>query len=185
MHLLETYALISGCKISKPYIYLEEIKLPDKKYITFHGYSPKGPSKQYNKWELVLKMLRAYQDFDYEIIQIGEINDPKYNYANHDYLGKTNYHSLAYLIKNSCLHLGFDSLPVHLASHFQRKIVAIYPWYSQNCGPYFSETKDIVIIEPSFDIFKPSFNYVDKFDLINTINFLDIYESVIKLIKEI
>lgn len=184
MHLLETYALISGCRISKPYIHLEEIQLPNKKYITFHGFSPKGPSKQYNRWEFVLQMLNSNEKFDYDIIQIGESKDTKYKHANHEYLGKTNYHSLAYLIKHSSLHLGFDSLPVHLASHFQRKIVAIYPWYSQNCGPYFSNPKDFILIEPSFDIFKPCFNFVDKFDLINTIDPFDIYNSVIGLLND-
>jgi ADP-heptose:LPS heptosyltransferase len=119
----------------------------------------------------------------YDIIQIGGSNDVRYEYANHHYLGKTNYHSLAYLIKNAELHLGFDSLPVHLASHFDRKIVAIYPWYAQNCGPYFSDTNDIVILEPDFSIFKPCFNVADRFDLINTIEVSDIYQAVIGLLK--
>jgi ADP-heptose:LPS heptosyltransferase len=130
---------------------------------------------------MVLRMLSLDEDFDYDIIQIGGSNDAKYEYASHDYLGKTNYHSLAYLIKNAELHLGFDSLPVHLASHFDRKIVAIYPWYAQNCGPYFSDADDIVILEPEFDMFKPCFNIADKFDLINTIEVSDIYEAVIDL----
>lgn len=184
MHLLEAYALTAGCKVNHPHVHLEEIELPKDKYITFHGFSPKGPSKQYNKWEMVLRMLSLDKDFDHNIIQIGGSDDAKYEYANHDYLGATNYHSLAYLIKNAELHLGFDSLPVHLASAFNRKIVAIYPWYAQNCGPYFSEPEDVVILEPDFSVFKPCFNVVDRFDLINTIEVSDIYQSVINLLSK-
>jgi len=183
MHLIEAYALTSGCKISEPYIWLEEVVLPKKKYITFHGFSPIAPSKQYNNWEIVLGLLKNDNEFDYEIIQIGQILDKKYQYANHEYLGKTNYHSLAYLIKNCTLHLGFDSLPIHLASFFQKKIVGIYPWYAKNCGPYFSNERDIEILEPDFSVIKPCFNIVDEFDLINKILPLDIYKSVKKLLK--
>ena len=145
MHLVETYALVSGCKISKPFIHLEPIDLPINKYITFHGFSPKGSSKQYNRWPDVLKMLKDDPEFTYDIIQIGGIDDYKYEHADHSYLGKTTYNSLAYLIKHTEIHLGFDSLPIHLASHFNRKIVALYPWYAQNCGPYFSHKNDCII----------------------------------------
>ena len=183
MHLLETYALPSGCKISEPFIHLEPIDLPKHKYMTFHGFHPEGSSKQYKRWSVVLEMLKDDPEFTYDIIQIGGKNDERYENVDHSYLGKTTYHSLAYLIKNAELHLGFDSLPVHLASHFNTKIVAIYPWYAQNCGPYFSKKNDCIILEPDFSIYKPCFSSYDKFDLINTIEPKTIYDSV-KCIKK-
>ena len=66
---------------------------------------------------------------------------------NTSYLGKTSYNSLAYLIKHTDLHLGFDSFPVHLASHYNKKIVALYPQYARNSGPFFSNKKDIYLFE--------------------------------------
>ena len=75
MHLVETYALVSGCKISKPFIHLEPIDLPINKYITFHGFSPKGSSKQYNRWPDVLKMLKDDPEFTYDIIENIIINN--------------------------------------------------------------------------------------------------------------
>ena len=105
MHILETYSLISGAKIDKCFIQEEEIVLPEKPFITFHPYSPKGNSKQYKYWDDVISLLLQNNKFNYDIIQIGEKTDPVYNRVNSLYLGKTTYNSLAYLIKHCSLHL--------------------------------------------------------------------------------
>ena len=182
MHILETYALMSGCKIDKCFIEEEEITLPHKKYITFHPFSPKGNSKQYDKWHEVLGLLRNNTQFEYYIIQIGGQNDVRYNVVDTSYLGQTNYHSLAFLIKNSALHLGFDSLPIHLASYYDKKIVGLYPYYIANCGPYFSSKENVRLFEPNFSNVKPVFGYNDHLRLINTIDPAEIYRSVIELL---
>ena len=181
MHILETYALLSGTKIRKCYIREEKIDLPKTKYITFHGHSPKGNSKQYKFWPNVLAMLGSNPEFNYEIIQIGSKDDVKYD-VNTEYLGKTNYHSLAYLIKHCELHLGFDSFPIHLASHYDKKIVGLYSYYSNTCGPYFSNKENITIFEPNWNITKPTFSHDDPFDLINTIDYLAVYTAVCELL---
>ena len=182
MHILETYSLISGCKIDKCLIHEESIVLPEKKYITFHPYSPKGNSKQYDHWDSVLDKLYNNKQFDYDIIQIGGSDDHKYD-VNTNYLGQTTYHSLAFLIKHCSLHLGFDSLPIHLASHYDKKIVAIYSYYSSTCGPYFSSSENIKILQPDFSKIKPVFDYNDPFRLINTISSENIYLSICKLLN--
>jgi ADP-heptose:LPS heptosyltransferase len=181
MHLIETYAIVSGCQINKPFIHEEPLELPTKKYITFHTYNPKGAGRQYRSWDKVINLLRQNAKFDYELIQIGGISDHRQN-INISYLGKTTYNSLAYLIKHSSMHVGFDSLPVHLASHYQKKIVSIYAHYANNSKPYFSKNKDITIIEPDFSKVKPTFAHEDPFDLINTIPPEKIYSSIINLI---
>ena len=181
MHILETYALLTGAKIDKCFIQEEEIDLPSKKYITFHPYSPKGNSKQYDKWDDIILLLKNNLKFDYEIVQVGEATDQRYN-VNTFYLGKTSYNSLAYLIKNSTLHLGFDSFPVHLASHYDTKIVALYSYYSSTCGPYFSSSNNIRIFEPDFTKIKPTFNVDDPFRLINNIDHTEVYKAVIELL---
>ena len=190
MHILETYSLVTAQKISKCFIHEESINIPLNKYITFHGFHKKGSSRQYKSWQKIIDLLNNNNKFNYEIVQIGEINDLKYNNINNDFLGKTNVNSLAFLINNSELHFGYDSFPVHLASHFQKKIVAIYPHFSKSSGPFFSNEKDIKIIEPYYNKIginpiklKPCFAYNDKNDLINTIDPNEIYESILNLLK--
>lgn len=182
MHLLECYSVSSGAKIGSCFIKEKPIDLPEKQYITLHAFNPKGQSRQYNYWNEVIYKLKQNKKFDYEIVQIGGISDTKYN-VNTEYLGKTTYHSLAYLIKNCSLHLGFDSLPVHLASHYQRKIVAIYAHFSNNTGPFFSKTEDCILLQPDHSVIKPVFSETDPFNKINSIDPTLIYNSVIKLLN--
>jgi ADP-heptose:LPS heptosyltransferase len=182
MHILETYALLSGAKINKCFIHEDPIDIPSSKYITFHPYSPKGNSKQYDHWTTILDLLKNTKSFDYEIIQIGEENDTKYN-VNNKYLGQTTFNSLATLIKKSSLHLGFDSFPVHLASYYNIKIVALYSYYASTCGPYFSDQNKIRLLEPSFDKIKPTFNHNDPYRLINNIDPILVYRSVLDLLE--
>lgn len=181
MHLLESYALVSGAQIDKCFIEEEKINLPNKKYITFHGYNPKGSGRQYKHWNSVLSEL-INQNFPYNIIQIGSKNDISYPIIDTSYLGKTSYNSLAYLIKHSELHLGFDSLPVHLASHYDKKMVVIYAHYANNTRPYFSSSSNIILIQPDFSNIKPVFDINDPFELINTISVDHIVSSINKLL---
>lgn len=184
MHMIECYSVTSGAKIGSCHIHEEPIELPKKPYITFHPHNPKGPSRQYHYWDKVIDKLKNNNNFSHEIIQIGGANDEKYN-VNTDYLGKTNYHSLAYLIKNADMHIGFDSFPMHLASHYQRKIVAIFVYYLSNVGPFFSKPEDCVLLEPNRKKLnlKPVFANVDPFNQINTIDHNQIYKAIITLLN--
>lgn len=182
MHLLETYALTTGIKIDKCFIHEESIELPSRQYITLHAYSPKGNYKQYSFWSKVIYWLKNNNQFNYDIVQIGEEKSSDYD-VNKNYLGKTSFNSLAFLIKNSSLHLGYDSFPVHLASYYDINIVALYPHYSNTCGPYFSSPHKIKILEPDYTIYKPSFNTNDPYRLIDSIDPNTVYESVISLLN--
>jgi ADP-heptose:LPS heptosyltransferase len=181
MHLLETYACVAGCKIDKCFIHEEPILLPEKNYITFHGFNPKGSTRQYDKWQIVIDNLINNINFKYHIIQIGCSSDKKYDNVDTSYLGKTNYNSLAFLIKNSSLHLGYDSFPIHLASYYDIKIVGLYSHFANNTGPYFSNKNKIILFEPN-DKNKPIFNEDDPLNRINTIDPSSISEAVLKLI---
>ena len=182
MHLLECYSVASGAQISSCFIHEERIDLPQTPYITFHGYNPKGQSRQYSHWDKVIDKLKNNPKFNYDIVQVGGLNDKRYN-VNTNYLGKTSYHSLAYLIKHSSLHLGFDSFPVHLASYYQKKIVAIFAHYANNTKPYFSHNSDCILLEPDHSRIKPVFADTDPFNQINTIDPDKIYISLIKLLN--
>lgn len=182
MHLIESYALACGSKIGSCFIQEEPIILPNNHYITFHGYNPKGPSRQYKYWSQVIESLKNLSDFTYDIIEIG--NKHNYSYgSNTSYLSNTSYGQLAYLIKSSSLHLGFDSLPVHIASHYDKKIVALYAHYAQNTKPYFSNPDNIILLEPDHSVLKPVFANEDPFDQINTISPQAIIHSIKKLLS--
>jgi ADP-heptose:LPS heptosyltransferase len=181
MHLLETYAILSGTTIDKCFIEEEHIELPTNPFITLHSHNPKGSNRQYKYWNNVIADLKSVKNFNYDIIQIGGPDDIK-SMANTYYLGKTNYHSLAYIIKHSSLHMGFDSLPVHLASHYNKKMVVLYAHYARNTRPYFSNDKDVVLLEPDHSIIKPVFGDKDPFDQINTINHNLITNNILKLL---
>ena len=168
MHAIETYALVSGAKIGKSFIKEEEIELPKGRYMTFHPHHDKGTARRYGHWEKVVELI-TYNRPLIKVLQIGGIDDKKYDGCDTSLLGKTNYHSLAYVIKHSVLHLGYDSLPVHLASHYQKKIVAIYPFWAKSSGPYFSNPDDVHALEPDFTKIKPCYSYDDPHRLINNI----------------
>lgn len=182
MHILESYALLSGAKINKCYIQEMPIILPVNNYITFHPFSEKGDSKQYDKWNKIIDLLITNKNFNYEIVQIGTHNPIESYPVNINYLGNMKIWQLAYLIKNSSLHLGYDSLPVHLASHYDIPIVAMYSYYANTCGPYFSSSEKIRIFEPDFSKVKPTYGYNDPYRLINNIEYLDVYNSILELL---
>mgnify|MGYP003348438586 CR=1 FL=1 len=181
MHLLEIYASTCGCLIDKCFIHEETIDLPPKQYITFHGFNPKGSCRQYKHWQVIIDWLKN-NNFDYEIIQIGGINDIKYNNINTSYLGKTNYNQLAFLIKHASLHIGYDSLPIHLASMYDKKIIGVYAHWSSVTGPYFSSSENTILFQPDNSIVKPFYGETDPNDKINTIDPLDIYNAINKLL---
>ena len=183
MHLIETYALNCGLKIEKPHIKIEEIELPSKKYITIHSHCEKGPGRNYRNWNNVILELISNNKVDFETVHIGGLESERLIGCNDKYLGKTNFHQLAYLIKNSELHLGYDSFPVHLASHFSKKMVVLYNSYSQHSYPYWSDPKDIVLLEMDYEEHgKPSYSYGDPLDLMNKIEHTTITNSVLKLL---
>lgn len=183
MHLVEAYALASGAAIEKCFINAQPIPLPSKKYITFHGFNPKGTYRQYGYWQTVINNLLSCPDFNYEIVQIGEDKDLKYDNVNADYLGETNFLTLAFLIKYCELHFGYDSFPVHLASHYDKKIVALYPQYAVNTGPFFNVNNDCISIQPPISKMKPVWHENSTNDRINSIDPQLITKSIFELLS--
>ena len=182
MHILESYALLSGAKIGKCHIQEMPITLPTNNYITFHPFSEKGNSKQYNKWNYIIDLLNSNKNFNFDIIQIGTANPNESYPVNINYLGHMKIWQLAYLIKNSSLHVGYDSFPIHLASHYDIPIVGLYSYYANTCGPYFSSTNKTKIFQPDFNIIKPTYGYDDPYSLINKIDHMEVYKSILELL---
>lgn len=183
MHILEQYALNCGVKIDKPFINELFFPLPFDKYITFH---PKGkfPSREYDYWEEVLLQLSPILEKEnIKIVQIGAPKDNLYPYCYHTN-GQTNFNHVAYLIRNSILHLGVDSFPIHIASAYNKKIVGLYcNMYNEQSGPYWSDKKDVRLLQADLNGDKPSYAAVENPKTINRILPENITNSVLDLLN--
>jgi hypothetical protein len=182
MHLIETYALNCGLKIDKPYIYQKYCPVPFEKYISFQPYS-KYDAKSYDYWQEVIDQLFfKLQEHNIHIVQIGGKDEKPIQNCYH-LQGKTSIGQAAYLINKGILHLGVDSFGVHIASHFDKKIVCLYSnSRPENAGPYFSSKENIKIFEVDRSR-KPSYSAVENPKTINKINPADIANSVLEYLN--
>lgn len=91
------------------------------KYITFHSKTTQDP-KNYDYWDEVFERIAGIP-----IVQVGEKNEPLLNHKDVvDFRGKTTPQQLAYIIKNSILHIGLDSFPAHVANVVGAHSVLVY-----------------------------------------------------------
>jgi len=182
MHLVERYATACGVKIDKPYIYENFFPLPVEKYITFQPFS-KYPSKNYDYWEEVTSILLPYfQKNNINIIQIGGKDDkPIANCIN--LCGQTKISQAAFIIKRSIMHLGADSFAAHIASGYDKKIVAIYSNNNiNNVKPYWTNPEDMTLLKPSTNK-KPQYSANEIPKTINSIKPEEIAKSVLDLLN--
>ena len=184
MHILEAYSTSCGLKIDKPFISEKFYAIPADKYITIHTGDGKYDSRNYSYWQDVVDFLSVFLAKEgISIVQVGGEKDPSLkNLINSN--GRTSINQLAFILKNSLLHLGIDSLPIHLASSYGKKIVALYSNVpSQNSGPYWSEKKDVILIESDKDGDKPTYAKVEIPRTIDTIKPDKIFRSVLDLLN--
>lgn len=181
-HLIEEYAKSLGVKIGKPVLVDHYYPTLDDKYITIHT-DDKIDSKNYEYFPQVINLLKPILNKNgYKIYQIGGPQDPKLPNVDGSFLN-LNYKQSSYLIKNSKLHIGIDSLPIHIASIYDIPIVALYSHiYPSNAYPYWSTKKNICIIEADRNGNKPSFGYQESPKTIRTIKPEDIANSALKLL---
>ena len=120
MHVLESYALGSGAKISRPDIFEKFFPCALNKYITLDT-DNRSPSKHYNYWQEVVDILQPIlEKYKIEILQLGYDGD-KILQSVYNTVGQASHNQQAYLIKNSLLHVGPDNLSTDLASGFDKK----------------------------------------------------------------
>ena len=181
-HLIEEYAKSLGVKIGKPYLCEHFYPVVDDKYITIHT-DKKIDSKNYEYFPQVINLLATLRHQNYKIYQIGGPEDPKLENVDAHFLN-LNYKQSAFLIKNSKLHLGIDSLPVHIASVYDIPIVALYSHtYASNAYPYWSSKEKTILIESEKNGNKPSFSYQESPKTIRTIKPEVVAESVLNLLE--
>jgi len=182
MHIVEAYASNTCLKINKPFIYEKYYPVGCDRYITIHN-SCKFDSRKYDHWDSVVRLLKPILNKeDIEIVQIGTKDEKKIKHCE-SLLGKTSFNQLAYVIKRSMLHLGVDSLPVHLASGCGKKIVALFSnMYACHSRPYWSKDEDVILIESDKEGDKPTYTATETPKTINTIAPEKIAAAVCKLL---
>ena len=181
MHLIESYASSCGLKINKPFIYTNFFPLNTDKYISFQPFSK--PAKNYDYWQDVINLIYPYlKNEKIDIVQIGTKDDPKIDKCIHT-CGQTNISQAAYIIQKSILHLGADSFGAHIASGFDKKILALYSNNNiENVLPYWSKKEDLVLLKPNINK-KPSYASEENPKSINLIKPEEIASGILKLLN--
>jgi len=181
MHLIESYASSCGLKINKPFIYTNFFPLNTDKYISFQPFSK--PAKNYDYWQDVINLIYPYlKNEKIDIVQIGTKDDPKIDKCIHT-CGQTNISQAAYIIQKSILHLGADSFGAHIASGFDKKILALYSNNNiENVLPYWSKKEDLVLLKPNINK-KPSYASEENPKSINLIKPEEIAAGILKLLN--
>lgn len=185
MRLLDTYATNTGSKIDKPFIYSKFFPLPIGKYITFQAQTPYD-SRNYSYWQEVINLLHPFLNKnDIHIVQVGT-KDEKVLNGVVNLLGQTNINQLSYVIENSILHFGADSLCVHLSSHFNKPIVSLYSISNPSvAGPHFGDKNKHILLKGYERIGnrKPSYSQVESPKSIDTIKPEEICTAILNLLN--
>jgi hypothetical protein len=184
MKLLEAYALATGTKINKPFIYKAFFPLPFQKYVTIHA-SAGMPAKEYAFWEDVVELIKPTLDKNgIHIVQIGGNEDEPIKHCFH-LQGKTNIHQTAYVLSNSVLHLSNDSFSAHVAGAMDIPLVVIYGSTTvANHSPYFFNKNATTFIEADLGGNKPSFAREEDPKMVDTIVPEKIANAALKTLEE-
>lgn len=182
-HLIEEYAKSLGVKIGKPKLLDHYYPTLFDKYITIHT-DDKIDSKNYEYFPQVINLIKPFLEKNgYKIFQIGGPQDPKLQNVDAHFLN-LNYKQSSYLIKNSSLHIGIDSLPVHIASIYDIPIVVLYSHiYSSNASPFWSTKNKLRIIESDKKGNKASLKYQESPKTIRTIKPEEIVKNALDLLN--
>ena len=185
MRLLDTYATNTGSTIDTPFIFPKYFPTPVEKYITIQTQTPYD-SRNYEYWQDVIDILNPIlSKHNIKIIHTGLKDDRKYHGVI-DILGQTDINQLAYIVNNSTLHLGADSFCVHLASYYDKPIVALYSISNPNvAGPHFGNKDKHCLIKAYENIGnkKPSYSPSETPKSINTVKPEQIVKEVLKLLN--
>jgi len=179
MHLLETYALSTGSKIKKPFIFKKIFPLPCSKYITIQN-SSGMTGKCYDYFQEVVDFLHEkLEKFGYKIIQIGSKDDkPLQKVINLQ--GQSDLNQTAFILDNSSLHIGNDSFAIHMCSAFDIPLVALYSVSSPEiAGPFWKNDKQICLTPENWT---PSFNPNESPKKVNEIPINKVVSAVEKLL---
>ena len=183
MHILEQYAVNCGAKISKPQIIPQYFPIPFKeKYICLNAGSGME-SKNYDYYNEVVEFLSPFLEKEnIKIIQVGAEKEKLINNC-YSALGCSK-RQTAFIIKNSELYFGSDTMSLHFASFFQKKIVCLSTViFKENIYPYWSKKEDYTIIESHRNGNKPSFSNEENPKTINFIKPEQVVKEILKFLQ--
>ena len=147
MHFLETYALNSGLKIDKPFIFEKYYPTEFNDYIVF-------TYEDYEYFQDVIDIITPYLGGT-KIVHIRTSDGLKFENCHE--INDANYSQTAYLIGRSRLFFGEPSLFSDLASYYKVKTVTLYSnTFPQNSVPYWNMKEDFEVLIKTDK--KPSFN---------------------------
>lgn len=181
-HLSEVYAKDLGVRIGEPIFKPHFYPVLEEDYITIHN-DNKVPAKAYDYWEEVIIIVKKISP-EIKFLQIGSGKEPKIKTVD-KFIPTSSIKQSAYIIKNSIMHVGIDSLPVHIASSLDKPIVAIYSHvYASTCGPIWNTEENHTIIESNRGGNKPSFSAKESPKTINLIKPEEIANAILKELGE-
>jgi hypothetical protein len=183
MHLVETYALNCGLKIGEPFIYEKYCPIPFDNYISFQPCS-KYESKSYDLWQEVINQIQPkLAEKNIHIVQIGGKDEKAIDNCYH-LQGKTTINQAAYIIKRGMLHFGADSFGIHIASSYDKPIVALYSnSRPENAGPYFNKSNNVKLIEINKSNRKPSYAAQESPKTINEIDPIEVANAILEFLN--
>ena len=181
MHRLESFALSSGSKISKPHIEQSFYPIVDKKFICVSQKSL-CDSKNYDYINDVVFHIKPYLDeHGIAMYQIGEADETKIFYTK-NYLNLNRLQS-SYLLNKSLLYIGNYNFYANVASHMNKPCVCPTNLdYIESFKPYWSNDDNCLIVKPESDL-KPSFSPKEHPKTINQIPPEEIAEHVLDLLN--
>jgi ADP-heptose:LPS heptosyltransferase len=155
-HIAEVYAKDLGVKISKPVVTNHFYPGLPEKYITFQA-SNKMPAANYSYWDLVISLIKPHLG-DIKVVQVGGPEDKQINGIDLSTLGNS-YKQMNYVIKNSKVHCGCDSLPAHVSSIYDvPSVILHFNLYKENSKPLWHKNNSCISLSPDFSKVKPSFS---------------------------
>lgn len=183
-HIAEEYAKSLGVRIGQPKITSHFYPLVSDKFITFHTNDKKSPARHYDNWSLVIDSIKPLLKKEgIDIIQIGGKDDRIIEGCDFRYLD-CSFKQMIYIIERSEMHLGIDSLPVHIASSLDKKIVAVYSNLFPECsGPIWNKDSKVKLLCPDFSEIKPSFVNYEAVKRVNEIKPEEISSAVLDLLE--
>ena len=185
MKIIDSYATLTGSKIAAPYIYESYFPLDIGKYITIQSHT-QFDSRNYSYWQEAIDMLSLILKKEgISFLQVGVAGDPVLSNIDST-VGKTTINQLAHIIKNSIAHVGPDSLCTHLASYYNKPIVALFSSnHAEISKPVFGNPEKLKIIESYLRVGnkKPSFSSNESPKTINLIKPEEICKALLDLLK--
>jgi hypothetical protein len=180
--LIETYSRAAGVKIDKPFIYQTPYPLLPEKYIVVYTGSGNA-NKNYSYWQEVFNFLiKSLEEENIKIIQLGGADDQIIAGANH-LQGRTTINQSAYIIKNSLLVCGNDSMLGHVAGALDVPSVLLYgPTSSVQHGPYWKNSQT-VLIDSHRNGKLPSFHFNENPKTIDFIKHEEVIEAIVSILN--